>query len=73
MVDPQVAARLLGKALAAHGARRLMSGADGTGGPFARTARRAIRAGVLAPLARRLAASAVPACKASNALRDAVR
>ena len=68
MVDPQVAARLLGKALAAHGARRLMSGADGTGGPFARTARRAIRAGVLAPLARRLAASAVPVHRVLGAL-----
>ena len=58
-VDPRGAARVLDKALGASGARRLMSypGASGIG--FGRTAREALRAGALRPLARWLATSAL--------------
>ncbi len=56
-VDPQDAAWVLDKALAASGARRLMSDAAPRGIGFGRMAREAVRAGALRPLARWLAMS----------------
>ena len=56
-VDPQDAAWVLDKALAASGARRLLSDAAARGIGFGRTAREAFRAGALRPLARWLATS----------------
>ena len=57
VVDPQDAAWVLDKTLAASGARRMMSDAAARGLGFGRTARAAVRAGALRPLARWLATS----------------
>ena len=56
-VDPQDAAWVLDKALAASGARPMMSDAAARGIGFGRMAREAVRAGALRPLARWLATS----------------